>query len=64
MWESVLRDFRERAQPKNAAKAFDRRLVISGVENIADDDRLWRLNCEYMCEDSPLVPVPQVRVGK
>ena len=59
MWESVLRDFREREQNRNNNKLFDRKLVMTGVETIADDERLWKINCEYLCEDSPFVVIPQ-----
>ena len=59
MWESVLKDYRESEIQKGARKGFDQRLVITGVETITDDSRLWKLNCEYLCEDNPMIPVPQ-----
>ena len=57
MWESVLRDYRESEQQRS--KCFDKNLAITGVETIIDDSRLWKLNCEYLCEDSPMAVLPQ-----
>ena len=57
MWESVLRDFRESSLQNK--KGFNSKLVITGVETIVDDSRLWKLNCEYLCEDNPMIPLPQ-----
>ena len=60
MWESVLRDYRESEQQRNSnKKIFDQRLAMSSLEVVADDQRLWKLHCEYLCEDSPFATLPQ-----
>ena len=54
MWESVKKGFQN-----NNNSSFNQKLVMTGIETVADDERLWKINCEYLCVDSPSVVIPK-----